>query len=194
VAVEQEDQTMGRFLSVAIRQAHPADAAHIAAVHVETWRTAYPRFLPESVLAGLSVVAERAEWERLLSDGRTETWVGLIEGVIVGWAILGPPRDDDVDPARAQELYGLYLLPRFWGRGVGQTLCQTAENRMRERGAQSAVLWVHEQNQRARRFYERRAYLLETGRPKVLAYNGVQAPAVRYRKALPGLYTHFQDG
>jgi ribosomal protein S18 acetylase RimI-like enzyme len=178
---------MKRFPIVAIRRADRDDAQDIAAVHVETWRTAYPRLLPESVLADLSVEAERAEWERLLSGGPTETWVGLIEGIIVGWAILGPPRDDDLDPALVQELYGLYLLPRFWGRGVGWTLCQTAEDRMRERGAHTTVLWVHAQNQRARRFYERRAYRLETGKPKALAYEGLQAPAVRYRKALPGL-------
>jgi hypothetical protein len=49
------------------------------------------------------------------------------------------------------------------------------------------VLWVHEQNQRARRFYERRAYHLENGKPKALAYEGLQTPAVRYRKVLAGL-------
>jgi ribosomal protein S18 acetylase RimI-like enzyme len=169
---------------VIIRQARRDDALRIAAVHVETWRTAYPRLLPESVLAGLSVEAERTAWERFLSDGPAETWVGLVEGIVVGWAVLGPPQDDDLDPALAQELRGLYLLPRFWGRGVGRTLCQTAEDRMRGRGAQTAVLWVHEQNQRARRFYERRAYRLETGRAKTLAYGGMQTPAVRYRKTL----------
>jgi ribosomal protein S18 acetylase RimI-like enzyme len=153
---------------------------------VETWQTAYPRLLPESVLASLSVEAERARWERLLSDGPVEAWVGLIEGDVVGWALLGPPRDDDLDPALVQELYGLYLLPRFWGRGVGWTLCHTAEARMRERGAQTAVLWVHEHNQRARRFYERRGYRREAGRAKALAYEGTQSSAVRYRKALPG--------
>ena len=170
-----------------IRQADRDDALHIAAVHVETWRTAYPRVLPASVLAGLSVEAERAEWERILSRSPTETWVGLIEGVMVGWASLGPPRDDDLDASVVQELYGLYLLPRFWGRGVGWALCETAEDRMGERGAQTAVLWVHEQNQRARRFYERRGYHLETAKPKALVYEGIQASAVRYRKALVGL-------
>ena len=98
---------------VTIRQARRDDALYIAAVHVETWRTAYPRFLPESVLAGLSVEAERTAWERFLSGGPTETWVGLVEGIVVGWAVLGPPQDDDLDPASAQELHGLYLLPRF---------------------------------------------------------------------------------
>jgi ribosomal protein S18 acetylase RimI-like enzyme len=175
---------MERCSIVAIRQADRGDALHIAAVHVETWRTAYPRLLPESVLAGLSVEAERAEWERILSGGPTETWVGLIQGLIVGWAVLGPPRDDDLDASLVHELYGLYLLPRFWGRGVGRALCETAEGRMRERGAQTAVLWVHDQNQRARRFYERRAYRLETEKRKALAYEGIQAPAVRYRKVL----------
>lgn len=178
---------MNRSPIVAIRRADRHDAQAIAAVHVETWRTACPRLLPEAVLAGFSVEAERVEWERRLCGGPAETWVGLIEGLIVGWAMLGPPRDDDLEPTLVQELYGLYLLPRFWGRGIGWTLCQTAEDRMRQRGAQTVVLWVHAQNQRARRFYERRAYRLEAGRPTALAGDGLQAPAVRYRKPLPGL-------
>lgn len=184
---QEFDRTMECFPSVAIRRADRDDAQGIAAVHVETWRTAYPRLLPESMLEGLSVEAERAEWERRLSTGPAETWVGLIEGLIVGWAALGPPRDDDLDPAVVQELYGLYLLPRCWGRGIGRILCQTAEDRMREQRTQTAVLWVYEQNQRARRFYERRAYRLETGRTRAWGREGLQVPAVRYRKALPGL-------
>ncbi|MBW0000438.1 MAG: GNAT family N-acetyltransferase [Verrucomicrobia bacterium] len=182
-----ERQTVAWSSIVTIRRADRGDAPRIAAVHVETWRTAYPRLLPESVLASLSVEAERAEWERILSSGPTETWVALVDDVLVGWAILGPPRDDDLDPALMQELYGLYLLPRYWGRGVGRILCEIAEGRMRERGARTAVLWVHQQNQRARRFYERRSYCLETGRPKTFPYGGIQAPAMRYRKALTGL-------
>jgi len=184
--MQREHQTIGRAFGLVIRQAERNDAPSIAAVHVETWRTAYPRLLPEPVLASLSAEAERAEWERILSGGPAETWVGLIEGLIVGWVILGPPRDDDLDPAVLQELYGLYLLPRFWGRGIGSALCGAAENRMRERGAQDTALWVHEQNRRARRFYERRAYRLEAGRVKASNYNGVELAAVRYRKSLSG--------
>ena len=55
---------------------------------------------------------------------------------------------------------------------------------MRQRGAGAAVLWVFEQNPRARRFYERQGYALEPGRARVLEYETTRIFAVRYRKSL----------
>jgi GNAT superfamily N-acetyltransferase len=42
--------------------------------------------------------------------------------LVVGWAGFGSPRDEDCDPAVVAELYGLYLLPEYWGLGFGQQL------------------------------------------------------------------------
>jgi GNAT superfamily N-acetyltransferase len=51
-------------------------------------------------------------------------------------------------------LNGFYVLPEWWGTGVADELHAAAV----ERGA--AKLWCLEENQRARRFYEKRGWSL----------------------------------
>ena len=52
-----------------LREATVADAAGIAFVHVESWRTTYPGIMPQEHLDALSV-AERTEvWQGILQNG-----------------------------------------------------------------------------------------------------------------------------
>jgi len=59
-----------------------------------------------------------------------------------------------------QWLRTLYVVPEHWSHGVGSALLEHALVRMRERGATRAKLWTLEDNESARRFYERRGWRL----------------------------------
>jgi GNAT superfamily N-acetyltransferase len=59
---------------------------------------------------------------------------------------------------RADWLDGLYVVPDYWGRGVGPELHDHVLNRLRARGSPQCHLWVLEENHRARRFYEQRGW------------------------------------
>ena len=52
----------------------------------------------------------------------------------------------------------LYLLPEFIGRGCGKALLAAAVNRLAGQGFQEVLLWVLEENRRARHFYERAGF------------------------------------
>jgi RimJ/RimL family protein N-acetyltransferase len=54
---------------------------------------------------------------------------------------------------------------------------------MRASGYRDAVLWVLEDNPRARRFYEREGWSLDGGR-KDAEFVGMRVPEVRYRITL----------
>jgi len=54
---------------------------------------------------------------------------------------------------------------------------------LRESGYREVILWVLEDNPRARRFYEREGWALDGGR-KEDEFLGVQVTEVRYRKAV----------
>ena len=82
------------------------------------------------------------------------------------------------------ELYGLYLLPEYWGMGFGQELYGAIETWMRRSPVESLVLWVFERNARARRFYEARGYRLETRMQDEMSFAEGVAKIVRYRKIL----------
>jgi GNAT superfamily N-acetyltransferase len=73
--------------------------------------------------------------------------VAELDGQIIGFACVGPSRDDDTDPATC-ELWGLYLDPAQWGAGHGHILHTEALDVARASGAAAAILWVLTNNQR----------------------------------------------
>ena len=52
----------------AVREAMPCDAAAIARVHVDAWRTTYRGIVPDEYLSSLSYEKSQQRWERLLTN------------------------------------------------------------------------------------------------------------------------------
>jgi GNAT superfamily N-acetyltransferase len=141
-----------------LRDAREGDASGIAAVHVASWRAAYPGLLPAAVLDGLSVARRTATWERVLADRRQFVVVAEVEGRVVGVGHAGPARDADLGPGTGQ-LTTLYLAPGTWGAGTGRALHDAALDRLTTAGCDSAVVWMLSTNERARRFYARQGWV-----------------------------------
>jgi ribosomal protein S18 acetylase RimI-like enzyme len=143
-------------LSVTIREAMPADAAGIARVHVESWRTTYPGIMPQAHLDALSVADYEQTWQSRLredSSGNTRSFVAVDEGgEIVGFVRGGPPHLDD--PEYTAEIYTLYLLKSQQGCGLGRLLLAAVAKRLHEDGHTNLFLWTHVRNP-ARAFYEK---------------------------------------
>jgi GNAT superfamily N-acetyltransferase len=159
-----------------IRPATPQDAEAVARVHIETWQAAYAHVLPPEALESLSGerVARRAELHR-----RSPPIVAEADGEIVGFVAVGR----GLDPGTDGELYAIYVHPDHWGGGFGRQLIQAGEDRLRELGHTQAILWVLEDNPRARRFYELAGWRVDgTARP--IEVFGVEVPEVRYEKRL----------
>jgi len=142
---------------VTLRHARVGDAAAIAAVHVASWRAAYPGLLPPAVLDGLSVDRRTATWARILVDRRQLVVVAEEDRAVVGVGHAGPARDADLGPTTGQ-LTTLYLAPGTWGAGIGRALHDAALARLATAGYDSAVVWMLSTNERARRFYDRQGW------------------------------------
>ena len=160
-----------------IRPARPEDAAAVAAVHVRTWQAAYESVFGAERLAVLDdQLPRRVErWERVLRE-EGGVWVAEEDGRIVGFVSVGPEREDPT----LGELYAIYVLPKAWGSGAGTALMEEAVGALRDGYGGEAVLWVLEDNPRARRFYEREGWSLDGGR-KTDTFLGVEVSEVRYR-------------
>ncbi len=161
-----------------IRRASVADAADIADVHVRTWQSAYAHVFGAQRLAGLDVEARAERWARVLRDGEA-IFVADTDDRVVAFVSVGPASDDD----RVGELYAIYALPEAWGTGAGPDLMQAGVDALREAGYRKAILWVLEDNPRARRFYEREGWEPD-GAAKEDDFLGVRVAEVRYRLAL----------
>jgi len=79
-----------------IRVAGVADAAAIAAVHVEAWRETYVGIVPVQVLAGLSVDRRTQIWRRILTNptafSSSAVFVAEREEKVVGFGCCGMQR------------------------------------------------------------------------------------------------------
>ena len=161
-----------------LRRARPGDAAAIAEVHARTWQAAYEHVFGAERLAQHR--PDAALWTRILSNESVDARVAEDgEGRIVAFVSVGPSRDDDAEG----ELYAIYALPEAWGTGTGHALMQAGVEAMRSAGYCDAILYVLDDNTRARRFYEREGWALDGG-TKPDEFFGVEITELRYRLVL----------
>lgn len=157
-----------------IRRARLGDAAAIAAVHVRTWQAAYEHVFGAERLAGIDVGAREGLARHFASDAEHDAFVAEEGGRIVGFVACGPPQEGE-----QRELFAIYVLPEAWGSTAGSGLMHAALGAMRGRGAIDAILWVLDDNPRARRFYEREGWSADGSAES--DYLGLTVPLVRYR-------------
>ena len=138
-------------MSWSLRPAVPADAAAGAAMHAACWREAYGPYADPRLLAERLADTDRwlSAWTRQLAEGPPRV-LAEADGEPVGFAVAGRCRDED--RPTSSELYAVYTRRAWWGTGMGQALWEAVAPEG------SCSLWVLEDNERARRFYEHNGF------------------------------------
>jgi ribosomal protein S18 acetylase RimI-like enzyme len=142
-----------------VRPATLDDARSIAAVKVVTWQATYAGVVPQELLDAMDVDEHTRMWEQWLSGESNAVFVAEQSGGVVGFVNVGPCNDRQ----RVGELYAIYVHPDAWSTGAGLALMEAGVAWLAERW-QEAILWVAEDNRRARRFYERYGWVAGTTR------------------------------
>ena len=129
-----------------VRSACESDADDIARIYIDSWNHGFGHLTRYR-----SMTPERVErWRRDLRDP-TVTWtVAEIDGVMVGFAGVGPCRDP-IDET-VGELETIAVDPSAWRRGIGRLLMEDALDRLRSTYS-SAVLWTVADYERGHAFY-----------------------------------------
>jgi GNAT superfamily N-acetyltransferase len=141
-------------VAITIREARLEDAAHIAQVYIEGWRTTYPGIVPDEYLANMSLEAHTRRWQDILRSGDGYVYVAEDEqGKIAGFIWGGDVRDKS-DPAFTGELHAIYVLKSCQGQDIGRRLVHMLVQQLLEVGIQSMIVWVLAANP-SRRFYEK---------------------------------------
>lgn len=160
-----------------VRPPRSGEARALAEIHIETWQKAYSHIFSKEFLSGLDL-DRREQW--------FDVQIGRGEGLIVadsgadptGFCFFG----DSVDGGWG-EVFAIYVHPDHWGRGHGHRLLLMAERCLAGRSHKRALLWVLEENRRARSFYERQGWVL--GKPiRIEEIGGTQVTEVRYERLL----------
>jgi GNAT superfamily N-acetyltransferase len=137
-----------------IRPARPADAPAIARVHVDSWRETYSGLMPDDLLQRLSYAQREQFWRDALTAPDAQSFIYVVErqaGEVVGFAVAGPARE--ADRPDVGEIYAIYLLAPYQGKGWGRALFLTIAQELARRGMTALTLWVLIDNP-TRGFYE----------------------------------------
>jgi ribosomal protein S18 acetylase RimI-like enzyme len=118
----------------------------------------------------------RALMRTLAYEPGCRTWLGIVDEVRVGFAIVGLSSEDD--PASAY-IWTIEVLPAFRRMGLARQLLMRVEESAREAGCTAIELHVSERNAGGLALYEAAEY----ARVGVDAeYYGRREDAFRYRK------------
>ena len=161
---------------IEIRRARLEDATAIAGVHVRTWQSAYEHVFGAERLAGIDTAGREGTARRFATDADYDAFVAADDGRIIGFVACGSA-EEEAEPRR--ELFAIYVLPEAWGSTAASGLMHAALDAMRGRGAAEAILWVLDDNPRARRFYEREGFSV-VGRG-VSPHSGLPTLEMRWR-------------
>lgn len=171
-----------------VRKAVLADAPALATVNVASWRHAYRGIVPDSVLDGMDVVRRRQGWARWLAMPPPDAVFVATDGgdeVVAYCAVCGVREAVDAHPALPTgELAAIYADPAVLGSGAGHAVHEAGMASLADAGLRHAVLWVFEDNDPARRFYERHGWTCDGVRVE-FEVGDARPMEVRYSRRLP---------
>ncbi len=124
---------------------------------MKTWQTAYADIFPADKLAALEQELDKRieRWKSILNNEErgSVTFVAESGSKIVGFANAG--EQIKVNFPQDAELFAIYLLPEYHGKGIGRRLFDAAADQLQKLGFASLLLWVLAENLSSRGFYER---------------------------------------
>lgn len=129
-----------------VRPATPSDALSIARVHVTSWRSTYGGIVPEAYLDSLEESAFTSRWEQWIHENKVPILAAEDDLGVFGFISGGPNREPEMNGIYGGELYAIYLLQNYQGRGVGRALVRALTAVLRDRGHRGMLVWLLEAN------------------------------------------------
>jgi len=124
---------------ITYRKADVEDALAVAKVHVESWRKSFAGIVPQEFLDNLTVEKREPAFRQRFGDANYKMFVAeTAKDGIVGFADFGAARESDF--AFEAELYAIYLLREFQGKGIGENLFRLCQKEMSADGFDSMYL------------------------------------------------------
>lgn len=153
---------MSAETKLTIRVAERGDGGALALVGAATFLETYAHMIPRAdMVAHCAQKHSAATYETWLAEAGTRIWLAETEsaGSPIGYLVLTQatlpveaPHPHDL------EIQRIYVLQRFHRTGMGYALMNLALSHARNRGAERAVLGVHNDNARALAFYKRQGF------------------------------------
>ena len=158
---------------ITIRKAQAEDANAYTNCTITCWQAAYREIVSNEYLDNMPT--NKPLWEktlaRLETPGFCEYYCVMRNNEMIGQLIVDTEHS---------EIWAIYLIEAFWGMGYGKEMLDFAINTLENAGHKQVTLWVFEENQRARRFYEKHGFTFNGAKKTVDKYGGVPLVEVQY--------------
>jgi GNAT superfamily N-acetyltransferase len=82
------------------------------------------------------------------------------------------------------EIWALYLLPEYWGQGIGVALWDAASEGLDDEGCTQVTVWVPLRHERALRFFELAGFKRDLKTARTTPLGGVKIEEIRLKRAL----------
>jgi GNAT superfamily N-acetyltransferase len=163
-----------------IRPGTVDDIEEVSRGYAEAWRTTYQGLTPEAFVNGMTAGAAAQIFRDSLQPNGYSYFFYVAEtpeGRIAGFADGGKERSHP--ESGLGELYAIYLLKEFQGKGIGGKLFEAGVESLLKSGMNRMVVWVLGKSP-YRKFYESLKGKLEPG-TKQLNIGGELIQLVSYR-------------
>ena len=140
--------------AIQIRQAATQDCRGLARIQVDSFRSAYSGFFPDSYLERFSYEEQEQDWADWLARYPDDILLVACQGDedLVGYVLVRV--EPDIHPGFDAEILALHIHPSFRSRGAGKALLREAVHTLGARGCTSVMLWTLKGNP-IRTWYER---------------------------------------
>jgi GNAT superfamily N-acetyltransferase len=170
---------------IILRTATAVEAPVIAALHAESWRSAYANAMRAEYLAGPIEEERLRGWEQRFAEQAATMHVTLcaLDGQAAGFACTFAPDGDQYGAL----LDNIHVRPHLKGRGLGALLLRSSAQWVAENFAGSGLhLWVLKANEPAQKFYDRLGGIVRGDTIETLP-DGSALPEWRYHWEQPEL-------
>lgn len=133
-----------------IRYINPSDnREEISRIYENSWRYTYKGIIPQDYLNDIP----EGRWVKNFEIPGWSTMVCVENGEYIGTSSFCKSRFEQYPDSG--EVISIYFLPEFMGKGYGSKLLETVMGELKNQGFTEVFLWVLEENNIARRFYEK---------------------------------------
>lgn len=145
--------------AIDIRKVESGDANSLAYIQTESWKSAFNKILSKEDLQKYTNIDKAiGMYDMLLNKNIGNGFILTIDEIPHCMAYWDKARDDDMEGYA--EIICIHSLCSNWGKGYGTMMMNYILREIKNAGFNKVMLWVFEENKRARKFYENQGFIL----------------------------------
>lgn len=111
----------GTEMDLIMRNADINDCKALGIIHSESWKVAHKGIVPDFILDNMTAEKSEKKFQSTSTEDLNKNVIAIVEGKAIGFMCLDKCRAEDLDDSYG-EIWGVYLLPDFWRRGIGKII------------------------------------------------------------------------